>query len=528
MTIGYILILAILVLGGAIATIGDRLGTRVGKARLSLFKLRPRQTAVLITIFTGLTISGSTLGILFATSKPLRQGIFEFDEIQKKLRNARKDLDKATAEKTNVENELAQAKTQKATAQIKLNQINQSLQTTSLKLNQAIAKQKNTEDRFNKTQSQLKETVLQKESLQSEIKKLQQDREKLLIEQQQIKGQIAQRDRDIAKQTKELYLVNQELANRQKEITQQYQQLKNLEQEKIQQQQQITQLNQQQNDLNKQLEKRNKQLGESNQLLAKQSAEIIKRDRELQERENLLKSLAKQQLELETQQSYLKREIQMLEEDFKELRLGNVALRRGQILASGVVRILNPKVARNAVDQLLQQANQTAIKLTQPPKNNINEQIIQITNVEVDQLIGKIDDGQDYIIRILAAANYLKGETRVQVFADAAINKAVFQAGEILATTSVDPTTMTPDQMQQRIDQLIVASNFRARGVGILDNSLQIGDGRVITIMNFLEQLKNQKEKIDVQAIVSEVAYTSGPLKLQLVAIQNGQIIFRT
>ncbi|XGB38754.1 MAG: DUF3084 domain-containing protein [Cyanobacteria bacterium LVE1205-1] len=41
MSTGYVLVFAILVLGGVIATVGDRLGTRVGKARLSLFNLRP-------------------------------------------------------------------------------------------------------------------------------------------------------------------------------------------------------------------------------------------------------------------------------------------------------------------------------------------------------------------------------------------------------------------------------------------------------------------------------------------------------
>ena len=38
---GWLLILAVLLLGGVLATIGDRLGSRIGKARLSLFRLRP-------------------------------------------------------------------------------------------------------------------------------------------------------------------------------------------------------------------------------------------------------------------------------------------------------------------------------------------------------------------------------------------------------------------------------------------------------------------------------------------------------
>jgi len=52
MATGYILIIAILVLGGVIATVGDRIGTRVGKKRLSLFNLRPKNTAVLVTILS--------------------------------------------------------------------------------------------------------------------------------------------------------------------------------------------------------------------------------------------------------------------------------------------------------------------------------------------------------------------------------------------------------------------------------------------------------------------------------------------
>src|SRR3712207_6732476 len=92
MTSTYILIVAIVLLGGVLATLGDRIGTKVGKARLSLFKLRPRNTATLVTIITGSLIATSTLGILLATSGSLRKGLFELESIQKKLRIARDDV----------------------------------------------------------------------------------------------------------------------------------------------------------------------------------------------------------------------------------------------------------------------------------------------------------------------------------------------------------------------------------------------------------------------------------------------------
>jgi len=42
---GVTLILVLAVVGGVIAVIGDRLGTRIGKKKLTLFGLRPRHTA---------------------------------------------------------------------------------------------------------------------------------------------------------------------------------------------------------------------------------------------------------------------------------------------------------------------------------------------------------------------------------------------------------------------------------------------------------------------------------------------------
>ena len=40
------------------------------------------------------------------------------------------------------------------------------------------------------------------------------------------------------------------------------------------------------------------------------------------------------------------------------------------------------------------------------------------------------------MVRIVSARNYVKGETEVRVFADAILNKRVFQAGEVIAAIS--------------------------------------------------------------------------------------------
>ncbi len=91
---GWVLIFSLLVLGGIVSTLGDRLGTKVGKARLSIFKLRPKSTAVLITVFTGSFISAISFAIMVAFNSQLRVGLFQLEGIQTRITEGEKELKK--------------------------------------------------------------------------------------------------------------------------------------------------------------------------------------------------------------------------------------------------------------------------------------------------------------------------------------------------------------------------------------------------------------------------------------------------
>ena len=93
---GVTLILVLAVVGGVIAVIGDRLGTRIGKKKLTLFGLRPRHTAVVVTIFTGVCITTVTFGILAAASENVRTALFGMDRLNAMIAHTRAALD-ATA-----------------------------------------------------------------------------------------------------------------------------------------------------------------------------------------------------------------------------------------------------------------------------------------------------------------------------------------------------------------------------------------------------------------------------------------------
>ena len=89
---GWLLIIFLLLLGGLISTLGDILGTKIGKARLSILKLRPRKTATLITIITGSLISASSLSLMILVNRQLRVGLFRLGDLQKKLQDSRQVL----------------------------------------------------------------------------------------------------------------------------------------------------------------------------------------------------------------------------------------------------------------------------------------------------------------------------------------------------------------------------------------------------------------------------------------------------
>lgn len=438
MSSGLILILAILILGGVIATIGDRIGTKVGKARLSLFNLRPRKTATLVTILTGTIVAASTLGILLGFSGPLRTGIFELETIQRRLRRTRGDLDTARDQldaaknqKQRIEMELGKARSQRKTAEKQLQETNQSLQGAIAERNRATAIGLQTQAELERNQRQLANVSSQVLRFRSDIEHLKAERLRVIAE------------------------------------------------------------------------------GEE---------EIKAKNAVIQEREERLKSL-------EAQQDYLVQEIAKLEREAEGLRRGNVAIQRGQVLASAVVRIVDPAMAQSAVDQLLREANRNATQLARPGTKE-QQQIIQITKAEVEQLVRQIDNGQDYLVRISSAANYLTGEAPIQVFAESIPNQVVFQAGDVVAATSVNPSTMTDAQIQQRINLLLAAAGFRAQRLGIVADTVQIG--RVQNLITFVEKIREYNRMIELRAVAAEKTFTSGPLKVEFVAADNGKILLRS
>ena len=104
-----ILIVFLILLGGLIAPFGDLLGTKIGKARFSILKLRPKKTATIVTIITGGFISSISIGLLILVSEEFRQRLFvDIPFLQKTLDDSKKALIPLQEEQKKLEGKIIQ------------------------------------------------------------------------------------------------------------------------------------------------------------------------------------------------------------------------------------------------------------------------------------------------------------------------------------------------------------------------------------------------------------------------------------
>ena len=68
MELGVLLIPLLISLSGAIALVGNAVGRNIGRRRLSLVGLRPRYTAQIVTVVTGMLITIVTLIVVLLIS----------------------------------------------------------------------------------------------------------------------------------------------------------------------------------------------------------------------------------------------------------------------------------------------------------------------------------------------------------------------------------------------------------------------------------------------------------------------------
>ena len=164
-TYGFVFIAVLIIASGLIAYLGDVLGRRMGRKRLTLWGLRPRYTAMVMSIVAGIMITVVTLGAAMTVSDKVRDGLTQIDKVRSDITTARSDVARLEGERAQAiderdgsrrEAEAARGEAEETKSQ--LTQVQQQLSDVRGELRGATASLKRTQGALETAETELKAT----------------------------------------------------------------------------------------------------------------------------------------------------------------------------------------------------------------------------------------------------------------------------------------------------------------------------------------------------------------------------------
>jgi uncharacterized protein (DUF3084 family) len=107
-----ILISTVIIISGLIAFVGDWVGLKIGKKRVTIFGLRPHLTAIFITIISGILIAIITVTILTISSNDVRTALFGMEELKEKFSYLSREVELRNMQLSSTKEDLKEKTTQ--------------------------------------------------------------------------------------------------------------------------------------------------------------------------------------------------------------------------------------------------------------------------------------------------------------------------------------------------------------------------------------------------------------------------------
>ncbi|MER3402009.1 MAG: hypothetical protein C4337_01570 [Armatimonadota bacterium] len=496
------------VFGALLAYSADWLGRRLGKQRLSLFGIRPRYTATLLTTLTGGLTVVLTISLLTAVNQSFRVWITRGDRILQELHQNEERLkalqsvnQQLTQERKRLEAERDQITQQRerlrADYAIRLQQV------------QALSEQlATTQNQLNRTQSQLRQeqrriaslrnrrAALEAIRLQMErmLQSLKQDIARLQTEQEQLRTQndrLAQESILFARENTELEKRNQALQTQ-----------------------------------NNELQTKNQQLVQENRDLEQQNEILLRRNTQYREQLEQLQSSVQELLEL------------------ANLRLKPVAFLIGEELARRSLRAgLSEVRLRQALQDLLDQADRNvrargakapasrrAVFIPEKRIRFVSGEEVSVGEVQsLETIVSKIRAANEPVVVIaVVLMNTAEGEPvpiEIRIFQ----NPRIFRAGELVAETTLDCKPDT-DVLAQILQFLRTDVRTRAIQAGLIpvqeraSEPTTVGETEPKTLTQILQQIRDRKStRVRLRAYAAQDTYAGDRLQLRFEALPGSK-----
>jgi len=166
------LVISLIVASAIVAYIGDILGMKLGKKRISLFGMRPRHTSRFITIVTGVLIALVTLFVMAIASDAVRVALFNMKYIQRQISTLTAELSKSRSELEALQLDLFKSQTE-------LSAKGKELQEVEEKLRESLSNLKEVEAEVTRLNKKAKELERDRERLGKELEAMKLERDSL-------------------------------------------------------------------------------------------------------------------------------------------------------------------------------------------------------------------------------------------------------------------------------------------------------------------------------------------------------------
>lgn len=466
--------LGLLIMGATIAYLGDRIGTKIGKKRMSILGLRPKFTAVIMTIITGMVITITTLYISSLLNPNVRLALFE--DIQMiKVKN----------------DELAQMyedlNNKKAELEGTLKEISVSMESLNTEKERLLKDQESTikavstlRDEKTRLNEELAQRLMESQSLRDQIKKQGEEATAL-------KKNIASLEKEKEEfQKKQMALI---------EERQNYEKM--MEDLKAQKDTLVSQLNsaleekislkQAKENLEKSIQEEVKQKESNQKLLSelKKDLELTKKVKseleqsvanslaDIQGQEQVLSQLKFELTQLDEQMDGLREEKQRAQQEISSLRESLQSKKQSRLVLNSMEPLLNQpyqineflnraqfeKVFQGIVEQLRTNLTRRSIASTIFEENRLKEfenaiysQYLTLWNEILDARLYLDNPPKGVLIYPVSVNNLMAGETLGEVKFIVSLNRLLILKDKEIAQTRLDPEEEAEKLMKQLIE----------------------------------------------------------------------------
>uniref|UniRef100_A0A7C3HAS7 DUF3084 domain-containing protein n=1 Tax=Meiothermus ruber TaxID=277 RepID=A0A7C3HAS7_MEIRU len=480
MTFWAILILLVLV-AGLVAYVGDLVAKRVGKRHWRFLGLRPKTTATLVAVGTGVLIGVGAFGAFFLVVRDARETILQAEAVRQERDRLRTEVGRLESRAASIFSQYEQLKIERDEFE---------------KNNTLLARQLAQNAEFQRqTRQDLENALVEREKLRQEVEKLQADstaQRKTLDQLRQARTSLLQEKEQLLKEKEQLLASRTELLAQARKAKQQLQAFEAASREARARLSSLQARTKELESRLSQLEAEKRNLEGDVAVLGSGSSPPPPSDNA----NRALEVVQRENSELRAKLLEAQREVQQLRE-------------RNRLIVASLDKSLHMNLL--AEEQVVPGNEQVALgEVTRRADNRVR--LIGLRSMEVveNPNLNNLKPGL-----FLARIQSISSEGRVRVVIEYRAREQAFAEGEVLAvTTLVLPASQS--ELQRKISALSQVAENRLSGAGWVPEKLAQGGIALEEFVGLASQLSGKRGAIRIAVVALGNLYPTEPPRLGL------------